>query len=299
MTLTGLGTCSPRTLCPASGPLHDLSVLLRPCLPEMPPRPTPSPQYPRSIQGVLRHFEVLKVMLREGEHQTDDEEEPDVLEGWGSTNHFDHNTRSAMPLVLHHRVHEVRGLRKMHSTVIFYINTGLLTCVDPAAGRVLWQVETDSVFRGHSEHEGATETLEHGDMSLRGSTTHDRTRYPHYPHLVPFAVPASHSRNPSSKVGSIRSVATTKDKPYVLVVGDNVLTAVKSDTGKIEEEIDLDEAVIAPLVRPLPHPEQTSPAILHRNISIQTLQNCNPTFCTPPHHPRVAERWRSTPSPSF
>ena len=201
-------------------------------------------------EGVLRHFEVLKELLREGEHQTDSEEEPTAFEGWGATDHFDHNTRSAMPLVLHHRVHEVSGLRRMHSTVLFYINSGLLTCVDPAAGRIVWQTETDSVFRGHNEREGATEALdqEDGGVSLRGTAPHDRATYHHYPHLVPFAVPASQFHQKTSKVGSGRSVLTTKDKPYVLVVGDNVLTAVKSATGKIEAEIDLDEAVIAPLV---------------------------------------------------
>eukprot|EP00668_Euglena_longa_P001082 GGOE01001290.1.p1 GENE.GGOE01001290.1~~GGOE01001290.1.p1 ORF type:complete len:718 (-),score=247.69 GGOE01001290.1:86-2239(-) len=200
--------------------------------------------------GVLRHFEVLKALLRQGEHQVDEEEEaPDFLQDWGSRDHFDETTKAAPPLVLHHRVHEVKGLRRIRSTVVFYINSGLLTCVDPSTKRILWQTETDSTFSSHEEGLGANENLEDADgLSLRGAVVHDQTHLRHFPHLVPFSVPASHSTLPASKVGSVRSVATTKDKPYILVVGDNVLTAVRSDNGKVEEEVDLDETVIAPLV---------------------------------------------------
>ena len=38
-----------------------------------------------------------------------------------------------------------------------------------------------------------------------------------------------------------RTVATVKDKPYALVFGDSVLTALRVEDGKIEEAIDLDE----------------------------------------------------------
>eukprot|EP00669_Euglena_mutabilis_P011024 TRINITY_DN5704_c0_g1_i1.p1 TRINITY_DN5704_c0_g1~~TRINITY_DN5704_c0_g1_i1.p1 ORF type:complete len:523 (-),score=139.01 TRINITY_DN5704_c0_g1_i1:126-1694(-) len=202
-------------------------------------------------RGSMRHFEVLKDLLRQGqgEHPGEEEEADDFLQFWGGQSHLDETTRAATPLVLHHRVQEGKGLGRLRSTVVFYISSGLLTCVDPSRKRILWQAETDSAFAAHDDVEGPVETVQSADrLSLRGARSHERTHWTHFPHTILFSATPSHTVLPSSKVKTLRSVATMKDKPYVLVVGDNVLTAVRSETGLIEEEIDLDEAVIAPLV---------------------------------------------------
>eukprot|EP01012_Entosiphon_sulcatum_P064451 TRINITY_DN93285_c0_g1_i1.p1 TRINITY_DN93285_c0_g1~~TRINITY_DN93285_c0_g1_i1.p1 ORF type:complete len:732 (-),score=88.92 TRINITY_DN93285_c0_g1_i1:2221-4416(-) len=206
--------------------------------------------------GVLRQFETLKYLLRQGEHQSEEEEEEDP-EGlnsnpWGAVDHFTENTRAALPIVLHRRVHEVQGLQKLQTLALFYINSGLVTCVEPASGKIKWQVETESTFRGADLGlaEGVGENLDDSSgISLRGTTPHDHDLVvSHYPHLLPFSVPSTHASVKHRQVKSERSIASTKDKPYVLVVGDNVLTALNTANGKTEAHIELDEAALAPVV---------------------------------------------------
>eukprot|EP00906_Rhabdomonas_costata_P026285 RCo037444 len=103
-------------------------------------------------RSFLRQFHILKNLLRQNAHDDEDSEGAEKLYGLEALqltpSHLDEHTKAALPLVLHHRIAAAKGVRKIHSNVLFYINTGLVTCVDPSLKSVVWQVVTDSPFRG-------------------------------------------------------------------------------------------------------------------------------------------------------
>eukprot|EP00998_Keelungia_sp_KM082_P005523 NODE_1840_length_1200_cov_66.342964_g1824_i0.p1 GENE.NODE_1840_length_1200_cov_66.342964_g1824_i0~~NODE_1840_length_1200_cov_66.342964_g1824_i0.p1 ORF type:complete len:373 (-),score=83.14 NODE_1840_length_1200_cov_66.342964_g1824_i0:82-1125(-) len=206
--------------------------------------------------GFLQQFEMLKTVLRQGEHHTDATEDSDPsglnFADWGASDHADEYTTAAPPVVLHRRAHEAHGLHKMRSSILFYINSGLVTAVDPQHGGIQWQVETDATFHAGDDADEVEDPIDGlGSLSLRGYTQHNKHAlavHP-FPHLVPFSLPATHaSHKHSHKVHAERSVATIKDKPFVFVVGDNVLSMLKTDSGRLEDEYELPDTVTAPLV---------------------------------------------------
>ena len=105
--------------------------------------------------GMLHQFEFLRSILK-----GDEEQEGTVMNslggyeipGMGSRDHFDESITAATPISIHRHIHHGYSLHlaRYQTDVLFYISSGLVTCLDGKTGKLRWHSDTDATFGGHS-----------------------------------------------------------------------------------------------------------------------------------------------------
>lgn len=165
-----------------------------------------------------------------------------MLELLGSTNRVTAATRSVPPVVV--QVHRAigRGVTQMERYAVFLIDSGLATCVDPSRRRVLWRTQTESSFSDLVEtiktrnYSGLARTSEEMESLVRP-----------YPHLAPYSFYQRAPEDDPNHVSGGRSRYRRTD-PYVIAVGERVMSAINTKNGRVVRHVKLPEPPIAPII---------------------------------------------------
>ncbi|KAG8341165.1 hypothetical protein ERJ75_001648400 [Trypanosoma vivax] len=163
----------------------------------------------------------------------------DALELMGSQNVLSKTTRSVTPLVVQLHTVKGRGLFQVERYAVFMIDSGLITCVDPSRGRVLWRSQTDASF----ENVGETHDAESVMVGLSEMEVKYRTRP--FPHLAPY----NFEQKNEDSVGHVGGVGRYRNTdPYIIAVGESCLTLLSARTGRVMRVVLLDEVPVAPVI---------------------------------------------------
>eukprot|EP01059_Diplonema_ambulator_P003193 TRINITY_DN12851_c0_g2_i1.p1 TRINITY_DN12851_c0_g2~~TRINITY_DN12851_c0_g2_i1.p1 ORF type:complete len:784 (+),score=175.69 TRINITY_DN12851_c0_g2_i1:72-2354(+) len=207
--------------------------------------------------GLLHSFEFLRSILK-----GDEEEEGAAMNslggyeipGFGSRDHFDESITAAPPLTVHRHVHAdtFLGLAKYNTDVLFYISSGLVTCLNGKTGKVRWHTDTDAMFGAHAAgmllakmmgKEGFEETAlktEHREKEHVEETAHA--------HLKAYSLMTPTGPDPQEDVVTIRNLYNVYPTQYVLAVGQKRIAVLNAANGELEHEIILDSPPMAPVI---------------------------------------------------
>ena len=141
--------------------------------------------------GLLHSFEFLRSILR-----NDEEEGGNAVNhlgayeipGFGGRDHFDEMLSAATPISIHRyvmvfskcnqifiknknrHIHQIDKITMFRTDILFFISSGLVTCINGKTGKLRWHADTDASFGQHAnqgamfmkmmrgKHEGFQET---------------------------------------------------------------------------------------------------------------------------------------------
>lgn len=164
----------------------------------------------------------------------------DALALIGSRNIAKEETLAAAPCVVQRHVPKGRGLFMVRRLAVFFVDTGLVTAIDPVSKRVVWRTQTESTFedlRGQLEHFEAE-----ANAGLNSADEKD-ARSAIFPHLMPYVL----KTNPLPLLRTMRRAVKEKH-PYVIAAGTKGFSLINTMSGRIASTVELPYAPRGPAI---------------------------------------------------
>ena len=154
----------------------------------------------------------------------------------GSRNVAHEQTSAASPVVIQRHIRKGRDTYVVRRYPVFFIDTGLVTAIDPVTKRVLWRSQTPSDFspvRSNTEQDTSQGLSSENEKDNRADM---------FPHMMPYA----QYHRPITKLRTMAR-AIKEAHPFVLAVGQRVISVLSSDNGHVAATVDLPNPPYAPV----------------------------------------------------
>lgn len=141
------------------------------------------------------------------------------LELLGSYNSVSQSSFGVAPLVLQLQYAARFGMTEIERRAVFMMDSGLVTCLDPGRKRVAWRTATRAAFTATADNR--------------------------YPHLFSYSISQPQREDDTEYVGGGLQ-RFHRVEPYVVAVGDGLMTVMHSKDGTIADRVPIPHTPIGP-----------------------------------------------------
>lgn len=161
-----------------------------------------------------------------------------TLELLGSRNVVSSTTHATPPLIVQVQMNLGGGFRQVERYAVFMIDTGLVTCVDPSRRRVLWRAQTGGHFSSSPEDDMAETKERRAEAATEARP---------FPQVIGYSLMQKNRETDIAFVGGGKEPFRRVDT-YVLAVGDEELSIIKTKNGRVTRSVPLEEPPVAPVL---------------------------------------------------